>query len=98
METKMQKIPKQEYTAEFKELAVKRVKARTEIGDFNQVMGTNFSDEEFDTVGGLVVNRFGRMPKRGESISFEGLNFQVMRADSRRLHTLLVERVPANED
>jgi magnesium and cobalt transporter len=73
-----------------------RVKARTEIGDFNQVMGKHFSDEEFDTVGGLVVNRFGRMPKRGESISFEGLKFQVMRADSRRLHTLLVERVPVS--
>ena len=75
-----------------------RVKARTEIGDFNQVMGTNFSDEEFDTVGGLVVNRFGRMPKRGESITFEGLKFQIMRADSRRLHTLLVERLSTNTE
>jgi magnesium and cobalt transporter len=75
-----------------------RVKARTEISDFNQVMGTNFPDEEFDTVGGLVVNRFGRMPKRGESITFEGLKFQIMRADSRRLHTLMVERLSTNTE
>jgi magnesium and cobalt transporter len=71
-----------------------RVKAQTEIGDFNQVMGAQYSDEGFDTVGGLVVNRFGRLPKRGEQIVIDGFRFQVMRADSRRLHTLLVERLP----
>jgi magnesium and cobalt transporter len=69
-----------------------RVKATTEISDFNEVMGTNFSDEEFDTVGGLVISHFGRVPKRGEQVSFDGVTFQVMRADSRRLHVLLVEK------
>jgi magnesium and cobalt transporter len=64
----------------------------TEIADFNTVLGTQFSDEEFDTVGGLVVAQFGRMPKRGERIAFDGLRFEVLRADSRRLHTLLVEK------
>src|SRR5438132_9557603 len=44
-----------------------RVKAVTEIDDFNNYFGTAFSDEDFDTVGGLVVGRFGRVPKRGES-------------------------------
>jgi magnesium and cobalt transporter len=72
-----------------------RVKAQTQIGDFNQVFKTSFPDEEFDTVGGLVISRFGRLPKRGEATTIEDLRFQVQRADSRRLHTLLVERVKA---
>jgi hemolysin (HlyC) family protein len=75
-----------------------RVKAATEIADFNEVMGTHFSDEDFDTVGGLVTNRFGHLPKRGESIEFDGLKMQVLRADSRRVHTLVVERtVPPSQ-
>ncbi|HUW27698.1 MAG TPA: transporter associated domain-containing protein [Sulfuriferula sp.] len=69
-----------------------RVKAVTEIADFNAVLGTQFSDEEFDTVGGLVVSQFGHLPKRGDEIEFDGLKFHVLRADSRRLHTLLVEK------
>jgi magnesium and cobalt transporter len=71
-----------------------RVKAVTEIADFNEVLGTGFSDEDYDTVGGLVVSKFGRLPKRGEIITLDGLKFQVLRADSRRLHTLLVEKLP----
>ena len=43
-----------------------RVKALTEIADFNDVFGTEFSDEDYDTVGGLVISHFGRLPKRGE--------------------------------
>jgi magnesium and cobalt transporter len=70
-----------------------RVKAQTEIGDFNAQFGTRFEDEEFDTVGGLVLKAFGRLPKRGEATSFDGFRFRVLRADSRRLHTLQVERV-----
>ncbi|HZV61086.1 MAG TPA: CBS domain-containing protein, partial [Methylophilaceae bacterium] len=50
-----------------------RVKALTEIADFNEVLGTEFSDEEFSTIGGLVVSKFGHMPKRGEQISFDSL-------------------------
>jgi magnesium and cobalt transporter len=72
-----------------------RVKAATEIGDFNAALGTDFSDKEFDTIGGLVVSRFGHLPKRGESVSFDGLTFTVLRADSRRLHTLRVKREAA---
>jgi magnesium and cobalt transporter len=70
-----------------------RVKAQTEISDFNPVFGTDFSDADFDTVGGLVLNRFGRLPKRGEAITIDGLRFQVRRADSRRLHMLQVQRL-----
>lgn len=72
-----------------------RVKATTEIADFNHAFATSFSDDEVDTVGGLVIRHLGRLPKRGESITLDGLKIQVMRADSRRVHTLLVERTPA---
>jgi len=71
-----------------------RVKAQTEIGDFNLAMGTSFADDEFDTVGGLVTHAFGRLPKRGEAVEINGLRFQVLRADSRRVHSLRVERLP----
>jgi magnesium and cobalt transporter len=71
-----------------------RVKAQTEIGDFNQVLGASFLDRDFDTVGGLVTHAFGRVPKRGEEIDIAGFHFQVLRADSRRLHSLRVERLP----
>lgn len=68
-----------------------RVKALTEIADFNEALGTDFSDEEFSTIGGLVVNQFGHLPKRGEQIRFNQINFTVLRSDSRRLHSILVE-------
>ena len=71
-----------------------RVKALTEITDFNEALGCELSDDEYDTIGGLVVSRFGHLPKRGESIQHAGLRFQVIRADSRRIHSLLVERLP----
>lgn len=72
-----------------------RVKALTEISDFNDTFGTEFSDEEFSTIGGLVVSKFGHLPKRGESISFNNLQFTALRADSRRLHALLVVKTPS---
>ena len=71
-----------------------RVKAQTEVGDFNQVIGASFADDEFDTVGGLVTHAFGRVPKRGEAVELAGLRFHVLRADSRRIHSLRVERLP----
>ena len=70
-----------------------RVKAQTEVDDFNQALGARFSDDEYDTVGGLVVHAFGRLPKRGETVEIAGFRFHVLRADSRRLHTLKVERL-----
>jgi magnesium and cobalt transporter len=68
-----------------------RVKATTEIAKFNEVLHTQFSEEDHDTIGGLVLERFGRVPKRGEQIAIDKLNFKVLRADSRRVHLLLVE-------
>ena len=74
-----------------------RVKALTEISDFNETFGTEFSDEEFSTIGGLVVSKFGHLPKRGESITFNNLQFTALRADSRRLHALLLVKTPSEE-
>jgi magnesium and cobalt transporter len=75
-----------------------RVKAQTEIADFNARFGTDFSDDEFDTVGGLVLKAFGRLPKRGESTTIDRFRFRVVRGDSRRLHTLQVEPLPSPPD
>ncbi len=71
-----------------------RVKALTEIADFNEIIGTSLSDEEFSTIGGLVVNQFGHLPKRNDEITFNGLHVKVLRADSRRLHSISVEVLP----
>ena len=73
------------------------VRALTAIDDFNEYFNTAFSDEEFDTVGGLVLNAFGRMPKRGESVDIAGLRFNVQRADNRRVHLLDVSAAPEPE-
>jgi magnesium and cobalt transporter len=67
-----------------------RVKAVTEIEDFNEKFGTDFSDDEFDTIGGLVLKRFGRVPKRGEQVVMDDFAFTVLRADSRRVYLLEV--------
>jgi magnesium and cobalt transporter len=69
-----------------------RVKALTQLADFNAAFGTAFPDDEHDTVGGLVIDHLGRLPKRGESAVIGGLKFQVLRADSRRVYTLVVEK------
>ena len=74
-----------------------RVKAVTEIEDFNEHFKVKFSDEDFDTVGGLVVNQFGRVPKRGEAVTFDGFKFSVLRADSRMVHSMLVEKIEPAE-
>ena len=69
-----------------------RVKAVTEIADFNERLGAELSDVDYDTMGGLVLHEFGRLPKRGESVAVGAFLFTVLRADSRRLYTLLVEK------
>ena len=74
-----------------------RVKAGTEIEDFNAAFATDFSDSEYDTVGGLLIRQLGRLPKRNEIVELAGLRFQVLRADSRRVYSLLVERLPEAE-
>ncbi len=75
-----------------------RVKADTEIEDFNQAMGTDFSDEDYDTVGGLILKAAGQLPKRNERVQIGDWQFTVLHADSRRLHSLLAERTLIGED
>lgn len=70
-----------------------RVKAITEVASFNETLGAAFSDQDFDTIGGVVTNKFGRMPKNGESVIIDHYRFTVLRADSRRLHLLKVEKI-----
>ncbi len=64
------------------------LKALTPIEDFNEYFHTAFSDEEFDTIGGRVVQAFGHVPKRGESVVIDRFEFKVLRADNRRVHML----------
>ena len=68
------------------------VKALMPIEDFNEEFETEFSDEEFDTIGGLVVKSFGHFPSRGETTEVEGFAFEVLRADKRRVHLLKMRR------
>ncbi len=74
-----------------------RVKALTEIEQFNEELGVDLSDDEADTIGGLVANHLGRMPHKGEVFDLEGLRFEVLRADARQIHVLLVEKLPLHE-
>ena len=69
-----------------------RIKATTEIADINEYFGTDFSDEEADTIGGLVIHELGHLPVRGEKVQLGDLLFNVARADNRRLHTLMATR------
>ena len=66
------------------------VPALTRIEEFNDVFDTRFSDEDADTIGGLVLHELGRMPRRGEAIELGGLELKVLRADRRRIETLRV--------
>ncbi len=69
------------------------VKATTPIETFNDYFKTDFSDEEFDTIGGLVLKDFGHLPKRGEVIKIDHHRFKVLHSDNRRIHLLEVKKV-----
>jgi magnesium and cobalt transporter len=70
------------------------IKALTPVEDFNDYFKTSFSDEEFDTIGGLVVHEIGHLPKRGERVVIGKLLFKILRADSRRVHMLQLTLLP----
>ena len=74
-----------------------RINATTEIEDINQYCGTDYSDEEADTIGGLVIQEIGHLPERGEKVIIGPLQFTIARADNRRLHTLMAMRVKEDE-
>ena len=70
------------------------VKALTRIEDFNEYFGCNFTEEEdYDTIGGLVMHELGRLPRLGERMDYGGFEFRVIRADRRRIDTLQVVRI-----
>ncbi|GIU47235.1 CNNM family magnesium/cobalt transport protein CorC [Shewanella algidipiscicola] len=85
-ETEIRQVGKQLYM----------VKALTPIEDFNEKFGTHFSDEEFDTVGGLVSHAFGHLPERNEKVMIDDIEFKVISADTRRLVQLRV-KLPDNQ-
>jgi magnesium and cobalt transporter len=67
-----------------------RVKASTEISDFNNYFATNYSDDEFTTIGGLITQKFSYLPQRNEKVSFDGFDIEILRADSRQIHSILI--------
>ena len=73
------------------------VKALTPIEEFNEYFGLEYENNEFDTIGGLVMRRFGHVPKRGETITIDKFRFQVLRADNRQLHLLQAFKLNSDE-
>ena len=71
-----------------------RVKALTEIEQFNEEVGSHLVDDDVDTIGGLVSKYLGRMAHKGDIFDLGNLRFEVLRADARQVHVLLVERLP----
>ena len=74
------------------------LKAQLDIDDFNERFDTDFSDDEFDTIGGIVTKAFGHLPKSGETVMIDRFEFRVIRADSRKIRLLAVrlEQEPGN--
>tara|TARA_B100001079_G_scaffold264322_1_gene268599 strand:+ start:511 stop:1374 length:864 start_codon:yes stop_codon:yes gene_type:complete len=72
------------------------VKALTPISEFNEFFNTEIPDNEYDTVGGFVINTFGYLPKRGEIIDFERFNIKILRADKRRVHLILFTQIDSD--
>ncbi|MGH8148876.1 MAG: HlyC/CorC family transporter [Steroidobacteraceae bacterium] len=64
------------------------VRGVTRLAELNEYFGTHFAGDGFDTVAGLVMSRLGRLPRRGETLTIDGLEFQVVRADRRRIDAL----------
>ena len=73
------------------------VQALTRIEDFNEYFNCELDDELYDTIGGLVMHELGRLPRRGETLQFEGFEFRVVKADRRRIDSVQVQRVAATD-
>lgn len=72
-----------------------RVKAITDLPQFESVFGVQFDCQNSHTVGGLLIEHLGRVPRRGERLHLEGLQFEVLRANARQIHLLRVRRLDA---
>jgi magnesium and cobalt transporter len=75
-----------------------RVKGITELEQFNETLGTQFEVDGIETVAGLVIQYLGRVPKMGELIKIDGVEFEVQRADPRQIHILLARQLPKKPD
>jgi len=75
-----------------------RVKGITELEQFNETFGTHFEVEDIETVAGLVIQHLGRVPKMGEIIEMDGIEFEVQRADPRQIHILLARQSNKKSD
>ena len=75
-----------------------RVKGITELEQLNEALDTQFAMEDIETVAGLVVQHLGRVPKIGELIAMDGIEFEVLRADPRQVHILLARQIPKTVD
>jgi magnesium and cobalt transporter len=75
-----------------------RVKGITELEQFNEKLGTHFEVEDIETVAGLVIQHLGRVPKMGELIEIDGIEFEVQRADPRQIHILLARQSNKKSD
>ena len=69
------------------------VDALIRIEDFNEFFDTQYLDEDFDTLGGMIINKLGKFPQKGESLSINPLTFKVLRSDSRRLQLIEVREI-----
>lgn len=74
------------------------IKAATPIDEFNEYFNAHFSDEEFDTIGGIILQRLGHLPKRGESIKLQNFRFRVLHSDNRRIYLLEMKIVKKKKD
>ncbi|WP_353156698.1 transporter associated domain-containing protein [Herminiimonas fonticola] len=72
-----------------------RIKALTELTQVNEELGTTLTSQDVDTLGGFITNHLARMPHKGEVIDIDNLRFEILRADARQIHVLLVEKLPA---
>ena len=73
-------------------------KAHTTLDDFNEYFNTDYDDDDYDTIGGLVLSALGHMPKRGETVIVDGFRFAILGADSRKIRLLNIERVTAEDN
>ena len=74
------------------------IKALAPVEDFNEFFEVDWSDDDFDTVGGHVVNQFGHLPGRGEQITLDRFEFTILRADNRRVHLMRMVVLPESPE
>jgi CBS domain containing-hemolysin-like protein len=78
------------------EPGVYRVSGKTSVDDVNEELEAELPDEEWDTIAGLVLDLFGRIPDEGEEVTLEGLRFRAEEVIGRRIARVLITRVPAD--